>query len=240
MKVLVLRAEPSASRTAEALSSLGHEAVLAPLSEIVPVDGGFIPLPPPGSPYLCVVAASANAFAMLDSQSRDALYELPALVVGAHTAEAAEAAGLRPVELAYSTAAELAEALGASAPSGHLLYLAGRDRRPEIEAALEGHSFTLAIVYEANLVATLPETAREALRAGTVEAVLHYSARSARAYLALAGQADLAAAALAPSQLCLSLAIASALADAGAARVSVASTPDEANLLAMLDGRDGS
>jgi uroporphyrinogen-III synthase len=236
MKVLVLRPEPGASRTAEALASLGHEAVLAPLSEIVPVNGGFVPLPPPGSPYRCVVAASANAFAMLDSESRDALYELPALVVGAQTAAAAEVAGLRPVELTYSTAAELAEALATSAPSGHLLYLAGRDRKPEIEAALEGHSFTLAEVYAANLVTALPIAARRALRAGTVDAVLHYSARSARAYVELAGQAGLAGAALAPPQLCLSSTIAEALAQAGATDLRIAAAPDEENLLAQLGG----
>jgi uroporphyrinogen-III synthase len=236
MKVLVLRPEPGASRTAEALASLGHEAVLAPLSEIVPVDDGFVPLPPPGSPYRCVVAASANAFTMLDSESRDALYELPALVVGAQTAAAAEAVGLRPVELTYGTAAELAEALATSAPSGHLLYLAGRDRKPEIEAALEGHSFTLAVVYAANLVTALPIAARRALRAGPLDAVLHYSARSARAYVELAEKADLKQAALAPTQLCLSAAIAETLAQAGASDLRIAATPDEDNLLALLEG----
>jgi uroporphyrinogen-III synthase len=236
MKVLVLRAEPGASRTAEALSSLGHEAVVAPLSEIVPVDGGSIPLPPPGLPYRCVVAASANAFTVLDSGSRDALYELPALVVGARTAEAAEAAGLRPVELVYSTAAELAEVLAASVPTGHILYLAGRDRKPQIEIALEGHSFTLAQIYAANLVAAFPEAARDALRAGAVDAVLHYSARSARTYVALAGRAGIVTAALAPRQICLSPAVAKVLTAAGAGRVSVAQTPDEEQLLSVLDG----
>jgi uroporphyrinogen-III synthase len=235
MKVLVLRAQPAASRTARSLARLGHDAVVAPLFEIAPLNEGRLPADASGTLYGAVIAASANAFAALPAESRAPLAGLPALVVGERTAQAAERMGLRPVRPAFRTARELASALGESAPAGRLLYLAGRDRRPDIEAALQHRArpFTLVEIYAARMVPALPPAAAAALRRGEVEAVLHYSVRSARAYVALAEAQVLLAQALAPVQLCLSAAIARPL-GAGARLVKLAASPDESHLLALL------
>lgn len=234
MKLLVLRAQPAASRTARALERLGHKVIVAPLSEIAPVDGGQ--LPTPTTPYAAVIAASANAFAALRAESRAALADLPAMLVGARTAQAAETLGLRPLRPIFRTARELAAVLHETAPPGHILYLTGRDRRAEIETALRKsrRAFTLVETYAARIVQALPPAARTALRRGGVEAVLHYSARSARAYVALADAQGLLTQALAPVQLCLSAAVAQSLEAAGATLVRVAAAPDERHLLALL------
>jgi uroporphyrinogen-III synthase len=234
--VLVPRPRPAAQRTARALADKGYTPLLAPLFTVATLNGGRVPPPPPGTGFAGVVAASANAFAALARESRDALAGLPALVVGERTREAAREAGLAPLAPACRTARDLASALGEALPEGHLLYLAGRDRRPEIEVALAARraGFTLAETYASVMAPALPEAAGRALRRGQVTAVLHYSARSAKAYLALARRAGLETEALAPAQLCLSSAIGAVLAREGAPRVAACAVPEEAHLLALL------
>jgi uroporphyrinogen-III synthase len=68
-----------------------------------------------------------------------------------------------------------------------------------------------------------------------IEAVLHYSRRSARAFLEAARSAGVEISALALPQCCISAAVASVLRDAGATQVMAAATPDEEGLFAVLE-----
>ncbi len=239
MRVLVLRPREAALRTARSLARIGHEAVVAPLIEIAAIDEGRLPSSRTRAPYGGVIAASAHALTLLHAESRNELTGLPAMVVGARTAAAAERAGLCALRPVFRTARELASALPERAPPGRLLYLAGRDRRPDIEEALrrEARTFLLVEVYDARLAAALPSAAAAALRDRALEAVLHYSARSAKAYVALATAAGLLSQALGPAQLCLSGAVARPLVEAGANCVKLAAFPDEPHLLALLPGQ---
>ncbi|SED08129.1 uroporphyrinogen-III synthase [Rhizobiales bacterium GAS188] len=241
MKILVLRPQPAAARTARALARSGHEAIIAPLIVIAPAPGSrLLPLPA-DSTYAAVIAASANALAMLDAESSARLAGLPALLVGARTARAAAAIGLRPLAPAFRTARELAAALPDLPLRGPLLYLTGHDRRPEIETALRQgrYAFTLAEVYSADIAPRLPPIAETALRQAGLDAVLHYSARSATAYIGLAREAGVLDQALTPLQLCLSAEVAQVLLAAGASRVEIPASPDEAHLLALLGSPSG-
>ncbi|MBW0005989.1 MAG: uroporphyrinogen-III synthase [Hyphomicrobiales bacterium] len=236
MRVLVLRPEAVGARTARALARRGHKALLAPLLEIAPVRDGSLPAARRRQTHGAVIAASPHALALLDAETRVRIAGLLALVVGTRTAHAARKVGLRTPGRAYRTAGELAASLAERAPRGRLLYLAGRDRRPEIERALrrEGRSFDLVEVYAATILPAFPPEAAKALRRGEVDAVLHYSARSASAYVALAKAKRLLQRALAPRQLCLSQAVAAPLVEVGASRVEVAGAPSEASLLRLL------
>jgi uroporphyrinogen-III synthase len=236
MRILVLRPQAQAARTAQSLARLGHQAVCAPLIEVAPIDEGRLPATRAKACYGGVIAASANAFTMLHAEGRAALAALPAMVVGARTAQAAEKAGLRLLRRPFRTARELGSALDEAAPPGRLLYLAGRERRPEIEFALRRgkYAFVLTEIYAASIAPALPSAARAALRRGAIDAVLHYSARSAKAYVALARKGGLLPQALAPVQLCLSEAVAKPLIGAGARAVKRAAAPDEPHLLALL------
>ena len=73
-----------------------------------------------------------------------------------------------------------------------------------------------------------------ALKAGAIDAVLHFSKRSADNYLTGASEAGVTAQALAPRQLCLSAQIATPLHSAGATHVAVAARPDEAALIDLV------
>ena len=84
-------------------------------------------------------------------------------------------------------------------------------------------------------VAKLPREACEAFAASGIEAVLHYSRRSARAFLDAARSAGVEISALSIPQCCISASVAAVLRDAGATQVMVAATPDENALFAALE-----
>jgi uroporphyrinogen-III synthase len=84
-------------------------------------------------------------------------------------------------------------------------------------------------------VSGLPRETRDAFAANRLEAVLHYSRRSARAFLEAARAAGVEISALAIPQCCISDGVASVIRDAGATQVMVAATPDENALFGALD-----
>jgi uroporphyrinogen-III synthase len=81
---------------------------------------------------------------------------------------------------------------------------------------------------------SLPREVCVAFVAGEIEAVLHYSRRSARAFLDAARDAGVEISALALPQCCISAGVAAIVRDAGASQVAVASTPDENALFEAL------
>ncbi len=84
-----------------------------------------------------------------------------------------------------------------------------------------------------------PPELEAALEAGDVEAVLHFSRRSAQSYVAGARDAGIADPALAVLHYCLSEQVAEPLRAAGAGQVAVAPRPDEAALIALLPSSPG-
>jgi len=94
-----------------------------------------------------------------------------------------------------------------------------------------GIAAEMRVVYRA-AAAPFPSALIEALKAGEVDAVLHFSRRSAENYAAGARQAGIAGPALAVRHLCLSAQVAEPL--AGAGQVTIAARPDEAALIALL------
>lgn len=117
-----------------------------------------------------------------------------------------------------------------------LLYCAGEDRAGDVAGALElrGLRVETALVYRATMVAELTPGAHAALASGAIDAVLHYSARTAAAFVtaaALAGVKDLS---IQTRHLCLSAQVAAPLAAAGAKSIEVASNANEPALLALI------
>lgn len=170
--LLVIRPEPGASATAARAQALGLEIVKAPLFE-----AHALPWAVPDGDFDAVAMTSAQA-ARLGGPDLARLAHLPLWAVGEGTAEAARNAGFADVRVAGGDAAGLFAAL---ASVGRVLWLAGRERMPVPDGAGE----VVAVpVYAADAVAGLPESARDALRAGAL-ALLH-SARAARVLTALA------------------------------------------------------
>jgi uroporphyrinogen-III synthase len=84
-------------------------------------------------------------------------------------------------------------------------------------------------------VASLPREVCDAFATSRIKAVLHYSRRSARAFLDAARAGGVEISALSIPQCCISAAVAAVLRDAGATQVMVAGTPDENALFQTLE-----
>ena len=228
MRILLTRPEADARRSAQRLAALGHDAVIVPLFEIVATGA----LQPDGA-FTRLLATSAHAFDV--SHDTNDLKALRLDVVGARTAAAARESGFSRVETAAPDAKSLAMAIAReNALPQDFLYLAGRERRPDLEAALGalGHRVTPWLVYAARETDTAAAQLNELWREQRIDAVLHFSPRSAALYVALAEKAGLTAAALAPLQIASSPRAARQL--AGARLLRTATTPDFAGLLAQV------
>jgi uroporphyrinogen-III synthase len=76
---------------------------------------------------------------------------------------------------------------------------------------------------------------RSAIAGGGIDGVLHYSPRTAGAFIAAAVAAGIMDSAMEISHFCLSSQVAAPLSAAGAATVTIAGAPNEAALLALID-----
>ena len=231
MRVLVTRPADQADRTAARLRAAGHEPVLAPVLAIV-ATGATWP-----RPLDALVLTSAQAALAMPAQAASDWRTVPAFAVGEHTAEALRTRGFGTVTSSGSDAAALAALLTATLPPGAaVLYAAGHDRKPVLELALAaaGLSLTIVEVYAARPAPDWDPSIRARLQAGTLDAVLHYSARSAALALSQADGAGVRQAFLALRHHCVSDDAAAPLVAAGATIVAVAGRPDEDSLLATL------
>jgi uroporphyrinogen-III synthase len=239
MSVLVTRPSPDIDRTAQALRARGFEPLLAPMLRFEPV-----PLPGDlGDECGALIATSANALRAVAPQLESSpLKRLPLYVVGAQTASVAREAGFAKVISAEGDAAALRELVAEGVKKrvfrkrDTLLYLAGADISRDLAGELTARGFHVVTqtVYRMARMAALPRDVCDAFAANGIEAVLHYSRRSAEAFVAAARSGGVEISALAVPQCCLSASVAEVLREAGAAQVTVAARPDENDLLEGL------
>jgi len=230
MRVVITRPQADGERTAGVLRARGHDVLIAPWMKVEAVTADL------AGHWAAVIITSANAPAAISANPNGkALLALPAFSVGQRSADAARRAGFRHVTTADGDVRDLLQMLiarrtGTAAP---LLYLAGEDRAADLvgELAANGIAAEMRVVYRA-VTAPFPPALIAALQAGQVDAVLHFSRHSADNYLAGAKAAGISGPALSVRHLCLSAQIAEAF--AGARHVAVASRPDEAALIELL------
>jgi len=117
-----------------------------------------------------------------------------------------------------------------------LLYCAGEDRAGDLAGALQSHGLHVetVLVYRAAMVAELTPDVRTALASGAIDAVLHYSARTAFAFVAAATMAGIGDLSIQSRHLCLSTQVAAPLAAAGARTIEVAAEANEQALVALI------
>ncbi len=233
MRFVVTRPQPDGARTAAALRERGHEVLEAPLMQVEPLEADL------SGGWGAIIVTSANApAAIADNAALAALTKLPVIAVGRRSAEAAREAGFSDITSAGGDLRDLVRTIvarraDAKAP---LLYLAGEDRSADLigELVMHGIAAELRVVYRAVTV-PFPPALIAALQSGEVDAVLHFSKRSAENYLAGARAAALLEQALGVRHFCLSAPIAEPLTAAGAGKVAVAPRPNETALIALLD-----
>jgi uroporphyrinogen-III synthase len=240
LAVLVTRPQPDDEATAASLRAKGLNVLLAPMLRFEPVafhDDA-------DAHYGAVVVTSANALRGIEPHlTGSRLLKLPLFAVGEHTAIAARRAGFGHVIPAHGDAASLRDSVLAGVKAktlkkaSTLLYLAGADLARDLAGELgeRGFSVVTYTTYRMNPVASLPHEVSDAFAANRIEAVLHYSRRSARAFLDATRAAGVEISALAVPQCCISDAVALIVRDAGATQVMVARSPDENALFEVLD-----
>jgi uroporphyrinogen-III synthase len=238
LSVLVTRPEPDNLTTAELLTQRGFAALLAPVLqfEALPIRHDE------SVRYAGAIATSANALRAIRSHPLSGqLIQLPLYAVGARTADAACKIGFSNVRSADGDVAALRKLITDAIPKRErkvpLLYLCGSDISGDIVTGLasDGIATTPLTVYRMIPVGALPDTVCAAFAAGSIEAVLHYSPRSAAAFVAAIRGAGLEVAGLAVLQVCISEAVARVLREAGAARLVVAEKPDETAMMGALE-----
>lgn len=240
MAVLVTRPQPDDETTAGALRARGFEALRAPMLRFEPVpfhDDAE-------AEYDAVIVTSANALRAISRDlANSPLLKLPLFAVGEHTAATARDAGFGKVMAAQGGAGALRDLVQASVKAKQLkkaatlLYLAGADLARDLAGELGEKGFTVVThtTYRMAPVPGLPREICDAFVAHRIEAVLHYSRRSARAFLDAARSAGVEISALALPQCCISAAVASVLRDAGATQVTAAASADENALFEALE-----
>ncbi len=232
MRLLLTRPLPEAETTAERLRAAGHAVSLAPMQRAESLA------PPLGAGgWQGLVVTSPRAVAALHAHpQRDRIAHLPAHAVGEKTARTLRATGVRVETVAQGSAEDLGARLAATLPPGtRLLHLAGEEIVFSLAPFLARHEIGLdgVTIYRMAPAASLPEPVIEALRAGGIDAALHYSARAAEILAGLADKHGLAEAVAGLDHYCLSARIAAALGKTHRPP-HVARAPAEAALLALI------
>jgi uroporphyrinogen-III synthase len=263
MAILVTRPQPDNEKTGASLRARGFEVLLAPMLRFEPValpdeptadyaavivtsanalravepqlaEYGLLDLPLFAVGERTAAAARKAGFGSVISADGDGA-DLRDLVVAQAGKWAKDKKSERKSKTGKSKDKKSkAEKINNARP---LLYLAGAELSRDLASELVEHGLDVVTRTTYRMVASqgLPREACDAIAANQVEAVLHYSARSARAFLDAVRSAGVEISALAVRQCCISATVAAILREAGATQVTVASSPDENALLGMLD-----
>lgn len=237
MRILVLRPEPASARTAAKLSALGHEAVSLPLSKAEhDIEATREALREPHAAIAVTSAEIARLLARLGNALPTTIF-----AVGQASADAMREVGFSTVLAAGGDGESLAGVIAAhyretGMPTDPVLYLAGNPRAPGLESRLRefGIPFRTVEAYRMVPLPLPPADVETALLHPVPDAVLLYSRESALAFFALAPLAEMPERLLSMRLLCMSRNVAAAVPQRFAARVSIASAPDEESLLALL------
>jgi uroporphyrinogen-III synthase len=233
VRLLLTRPATDAARTAAALRARGHEPVILTLLDIEILSDAELG----AGPWTAVLVTSANAVRAIAGHKRHGeLRGVAVFAVGERSAQAMRDVGFANVTAAAGNVTDLARLVVARMkPPARLLYLAGEERSGDLAGLLRARNFAvdIALVYRA-VIKEMPQAT--AAFAADIDGVLHFSRRSAEAYLAAASDAGRLESALKkPIHYCLSARVAEPLRLAGAARLQIAARADEAALLDLCD-----
>lgn len=228
MRVLVTRPEDDARALVATLAERGIDSIVAPLLTIRPLA---VDLDLDG--VQAVLVTSANGARALGRLARG--HDVPVLAVGPVSAQAAKSEGFADVRAAGGDVAALADlARNLDPGAGTLVHVAGRDTAGGLAGRLERLGFTVrrAVAYEALTASELPASAKSALEAGRIDAVLLFSPRTAATFVRLARSAGVELGRV--DAVCLSAAVADAARALPWRAIRVALRPDTQALLDLL------
>jgi uroporphyrinogen-III synthase len=232
MRILVTRPLEDGTEIARLLAGRGHQALLAPLLEPHFQDGPLLETGTELEGVAAILATSANGIRALGP--RTARRDIPILAVGPQTANGARNAGFTDVRSADGDARALADATAAWVPAGAtLLHVCAEDAPGTLSERLNQAGFTVrrCALYRIEPATQLPSETQMALRAGSLDAAMFFSPRTAGIFVQLAE--GLPTEGL--TALCISRATAEALAPRDFAQIKVAAQPNQDAMLAFAE-----
>ena len=236
---LITRPQADARFLSREVRRRGFEPLLEPLLEIRSLAG-----PAPALDDLQgVLITSANGARMLAERlgtAQEDWREVPLWAVGDASAAEARRLGFAQVRSADGDVVSLCSLVSRAADpaGGRLLHVAGDRQAGDLAGCLMEGGFRVErlVLYQSVAAQTLSPEAAAALRQNRVAAALFFSPRTATTFVRLAVQQELAECCRSVSALCLSPAVAAALADITWIALRVAERPRQDALLAILDG----
>ncbi len=225
-KIWITRAQPGAEATAARVRALGHEAFVAPLLEVRPVEGVQIDL----SGVCALAFTSANGVRAFIEATPER--SLRVFAVGSATAQAVRAAGFKNVLSADGDVEALAEGIAARKRDlkGCVLHPGAAEPAGDLVSALEKHGIEARrlILYDTGPAELTPEVL-EVLP--SLDAALLHSPKAAKVLADLLKDHPL------PQlrALCLSKAVMKPLTRAKLSAKVFAPFPLEAALLNLID-----
>jgi uroporphyrinogen-III synthase len=241
VRVLVLRPQPAADRTARKLAALGHKTVLLPLFEPEhDIDALKAALGERHSAIAVTSAEVARMFARIgDDLDRHLLTTV--FSVGQASARAVSDAGFRTVLTPGGDGKDLAAMIVAHCrdfgmPAEPILYLAGNPRASAFESHLSQAGIPLRTVECYRMAPLVPKRsqAEAALLRPVPDAVLLYSRQAARAFFELPPLTEAPDGFLSTLMLCMSPNVAKAVPERFSVLTVVAPAPNEESLLGLL------
>lgn len=174
-KIWITRAQPGADVTADRVRALGHDALVAPLLAVRPVEDAVIDL----GGVAALAFTSANGVRTFADRSGER--SLKVFAVGAATAAAARAVGFRSVLSADGDVDALAEgiAMRRSELRGAVLHPCAAEPAGDLAGALEKHGVEArrVVLYETGPVIISDAEAKTLIKA---DAALLHSPRAAQ------------------------------------------------------------
>lgn len=236
-RVLVTRPEPGASETAARLEALGFEAVVLPLTRIVPLDAG--PEPDPNA-VDAIAVTSVNALRHASPAMAATLSAKPVFAVGDVTAEAARQSGFAVVSSASGTAVDLATLIASRLPaSSRILHLAGRERTAGFAEALHEQAFDVTVieVYSAEKVSYTTDFLAATFAPEPIWGTPVFSTRGAMLLGELLANPNLAHIFEKTRVYCISRKVAEVLDPVAGDRIGVSDEPTEESVIALLSSQ---
>ncbi len=245
MRILLTRPESDAQDLKIRLEVLGHVGILAPLLQIEYVNIVESAFAGAGA----LVATSRHGLtALVDAGVLASALPLPVFTVGEATALRARELGFQRVIAGAGTAADLVPLILAD-PIAHtrqLVHLAGDHLAFDLQAALaHDHVIVVTVPAYRSIAATaLPKPVVEQLAGKEIDAVVLMSPRTAQTWINVASELPEPSATSNLLHVCVSDAVAAALADAWAKsrphdasselKIHVASRPAREEILALI------
>jgi uroporphyrinogen-III synthase len=233
MRVLITRPQESAAALVDELKNLGHQVMIDPLIEIIPLTPDL----PPLSSFEAVVTTSQQAIRCLSSLTP--LRDFPLWCVGSGSGKVAQDLGFQTIHMAEGSAQDLMIRLMENIdPSCKktVLHASGDVIRVDMVEALSkrGISAKRVVLYKTAEASAFTQETFQAIKLHTLDAALFYSPRTGHVFQNLCRLSKLEDHCKTLTAICLSNSIKTAIHDLPWKKIRVAKKTTTDDLLIAL------